>query len=481
MATANPILKPEADDQPVDIRRPIRLTPPPAPKPGELQLTDDFWPLLTQKGRYKVYFGGRGAGKSLSIAKALIWLAARVKMRVLCTREIQHTIKESVHASFRKCIEEMGYSDLFTITHEGIRSNAGAEFIFMGLRSHSAEIKSLHAIDIAWVEEAQAVSEDSWDNLTNTIRKINATDVDTQIWVSFNPFKEDQHTYKLFVKGRESIERNYPGSYVKLVNWDRNPWFVNCGLEVERQAAIARIDESVDEAGKMEAYLRVLHLWEGRVKSLPGGNFFSLTSMLINGLPAATPNHPTFVFATMDSAMKSGRENDGCGIVYWAVDIHNVCEYPLYILDWEYKQVDGAFLAEHLPTVVQNLEFYARECGALQGSKGIHIEDQSSGIILLQQAVNMGIEARAIESRLMMMGKSERCLNVSSYVHLGQVKITERAFVKRVTYKGESKNHLLDQVLSFSASVKEASNVADDLRDAWAYGIAIGLGSPNEV
>ena len=81
----------------------------------------------------------------------------------------------------------------------------------------------------------------------------------------------------------------------------------------------------------------------------------------------------------------------------------------------------------------------------------------------------------------MMMGKSERCLNVSSYVHLGQVKITQRAFERRVTYKGESKNHLLDQVLGFSASVKEAQNVADDLRDAWAYGIAIGLGSANEV
>jgi hypothetical protein len=203
--------------------------------------------------------------------------------------------------------------------------------------------------------------------------------------------------------------------------------------------------------------------------------------MLVNGLAAATPNHPTFVFATMDSAMKTGRENDGCAVVYWAVDIHNVCEHPLYILDWDYKQIDGALLATYLPTVAQNLEVYAQECGALQGSKGVHIEDQSSGIILLQQAVNMGIEARAIESRLMMMGKSERCLNVSSYVHLGQVKITERAFVKRITYKGESKNHLLDQVLSFSASVKEAQNVADDLRDAWAYGIAIGLGSPAEV
>lgn len=483
MATPSPIpFEVPLDDQPVDIRRPITLFPPTAPKSGELQLTDDFLPLLTQRGRYKVYYGGRGAGKSLSIAKTLIWLAARTKIRILCTREIQHTIKESVHASLKKCIEEMGYSDLFTITHEGIRSSAGAEFIFMGLRSHSTEIKSLHAIDICWVEEAQAVSEDSWDNLTNTIRKISATDVDTQIWVSFNPFKEDQHTYKLFIKGKESIERNYPGSYVKLVNWDRNPWFVNCGLEIERQAALARIEEAVDEAGKSEAYLRVLHIWEGRVKSLPGGNFFSLGSMLVNGAAVKTPWHPTYVFVTLDTNVKSGQQRDGCGIVYWAVDVHNVCEYPLYILDWDYKQMDAAFLEDYMGgTVYPILEAYAKETGALMGAKGAHIEDAVSGSVLLQQCHRNGWEARSIQSKLMMMGKTERCLNVSSFVHLGQVKLTERAFLKRVTYKGESKNHLLDQVLGFQAAVKEDNAAQDDLRDAWAYGIATALGDAEDA
>ena len=470
-------------EAPVDIRRPIRLKPPPPPKVGELQLTDDFWPLLTQKGRYKVYYGGRGAGKSLSIAKALIWLAARVKIRVLCTREIQHTLKESVHASLRSCIEDMGYSDLFTVTNEGIRSRVGAEFIFMGLRSHSAEIKSLHAIDIVWVEEAHAVSEQSWDNLTKTIRKIKADDADPQIWVSFNPYEEKSdkgvtnHTYALFVTGKESIERNYPGSYVKLVNWDRNPWFVNCGLETERQADIARIDECVDEAGKMEAYLRVLHIWEGRIRKLPGGNYFSLNSMLVGGKAAPTPRHPTYVFAVIDTANKTGAANDGCAVVYCACDANDVCEYPLYILDWDYKQIDGAMLETWLPTVYQNLEFYAKETQALQGAKGVHIEDQQSGTVLIQQALNHEWEAYPIKSKLTAMNKSARCLNVSSYVHLGQVKITERAFNKRVTFKGETKNHLLDQVLSFSASVKEQKDAHDDMRDAWAYAITIALGN----
>lgn len=472
--------EPQLDDAPVDIRRPIKLAAPPLAEKGELQLTDDFWPLLTQQGRYKVYYGGRGAGKSQSIGKALLWLAVRVKIRVLCTREIQRTISESVHASLRAAIDDMGYTDQFTVTNSSIKSKIGSEFIFMGLRAAPAEIKSLHGINIVWVEEAQAVSELSWDNLTKTIRKIKDSDADTEIWVSFNPFEEKDATYKLFVTGKNAIERHFPGSYVKLVNWDRNPWFAVCGLEAERQADIARIEECVDDAGKMEAYLRVMHIWEGRVHKLPGGNFFSLNSMLVDGAPAKTPWHPTSVFVVMDTHMKTGKERDGCGIVYFAVDVHGVCDYPLYILDWDYIQIDGAFLENYMPSVYATLEKYAKDTAALQGSSGAHVEDASSGTVLLQKAYENGWAASAIESKLMMMGKSERCFNISNFVHTGQVKITEYAYNKRVTFKGETKNHLLDQVLSFSASVKEDAKVWDDVRDAWAYGIAIGLSSPDK-
>jgi PBSX family phage terminase large subunit len=476
MAAAMPLLDPFVE-QPVDIRRPITLKTPPPPQPGELQLTEDFLPLLNRPARYKVYYGGRCAAKSESMARALVWLAARTKIRVLCTREIQKTIAESVHKNLCACIESMGYSRYFTITQAAIRSSAGAEFIFMGLRSDPAEIKSLHAINIVWVEEGQAVSKLSWDILTKTVRKVKESDPEPQIWVSFNPFEEDDHTYKLFVIGKRSIEEHFPGSYVKYVNWDRNPWFEASGLNAERLADIARIDEAVDEAGRTEAYLRVMHIWEGRVHRLPGGNFFSLSSMLVNGLPAELPNHPTYVFATMDTAMKTGMERDGVGVVYWALDIHNVCEYPLYILGWDYRQIDGALLETWLPSVLEILEDFAKQTAALQGARGVHIEDQGSGSVLIQQGINHGWPTHAIKSKLTGMGKAERCLDVSSYVHLGQVKMTQAAFDQRVTYKGETKNHLLDQVLSFNASVKEKTNVADDLRDAWCYGIAIGLGN----
>jgi hypothetical protein len=464
----------DPDDVPVDIFRPRRLVRPPPPAPGELQLTDDFMPLLTRQARYKVYYGGRGSAKSTSVAKALIWLAARVKIRVLCTREIQKSIAESVHAMLRAEIENMGYADYFRVTQNSIKSTMGSEFIFMGLRSDVSEIKSTYGINIVWVEEAQAVSEFSWDILTKTIRK--TSDTPPEIWVTFNAFEEDDATYKLFVKGKKSIERHFPGSYVKLVNWDRNPWFPE-DLELERQADLSRIEDAVDEGGRMSARMRVEHIWEGRIHRLPSGSFFSLGSMLIDGRAAGMPLHPTCVFATIDTAMKTGQENDGCGVVYWAVDLHNVCEYPLYILDWEYKQIDGALLINWLPSVFQKLDYYANECKAIAGTRGAHIEDKSSGTILLQQALNLGLEAYPIESKLTAMGKSERCLDVSGYVHLGQVKLTEFARAKTVNYKGVDKNHLVAQIVGFDAAVKVDRNAQDDLLDAFSYGLALAFGN----
>lgn len=475
-----PLIEPWLDGERIDIRRPCVLTPPPPPEPGQIQLTDDFWRLLSGPAAFKVFYGGRGGAKSISIALALIYLAVRCRVRVLCTREIQKTIAESVHATLRWAIERLGYREFFHITQTGIRCRStGSEFIFMGIRSNTAEIKSLHNINIVWVEEAQAVLEDSWTTLSNTVRKINDDDPEPEIWVSFNPLDPDDYTYKWFVLGKEGIEKYFPGSFVCQVNWDRNPWFITSGLEKKRQADLGRIDDAVDEAGKMEAYMRVLHVWEGQLKSLPSGNFFSLGSMLVGGKAAEMPFRPSFVFATMDTAMKTGQANDGCAVIYWAVDIHRICPFPLYILDWDYKQIDGAFLAGYMPGVFQTLEHYAEQTQALHGSRGAKIEDKQSGTILIQQCENFGWKGTAVDSKMVNMGKVERCLDVSGYVHLGRVKLTATAYEKRIRYKGEHKNHLLSQVLGFNASVKPKPNEQDDLRDAWCYGIAAVLGNPN--
>ena len=131
-----------------------------------------------------------------------------------------------------------------------------------------------------------------------------------------------------------------------------------------------------------------------------------------------------------------------------------------------------------MPAVFQRLEQLARECRATYGHVGAHIEDRNSGTILLQQAQRRGLRAGAIQSRLTAMGKDERALSVSGYVHRGLVKYTDHAFHKVQVYKNISRNHLVDQVESFRLGDRR-SHREDDLLDSFCYGIALAFGDEN--
>ena len=149
---------------------------------------------------------------------------------------------------------------------------------------------------------------------------------------------------------------------------------------------------------------------------------------------------------------------------------------PLVILDWDIDQIEGAVLESWLPSVFSRLERLARLCGARMGSIGAFIEDKSAGTILLQQALRRGMPAQPIDSKLTAVGKDERAMSVSGYVHRGRVKYSAPAFHKTTTYKGHSRNHLLDQVESFRIGAKDSKR-EDDLLDAFCYGIAMALGN----
>ncbi len=96
--------------------------------------------------------------------------------------------------------------------------------------------------------------------------------------------------------------------------------------------------------------------------------------------------------------------------------------------------------------------------------------------ILVQQALRRQMPARAIGSKLTAMGKDERAISVSGYVHRELIKYTDRAFEKTVVYKQRSRNHLLDQVESFRIG-DLGSDREDDLLDTFCYGIALALGN----
>ena len=205
-----------------------------------------------------------------------------------------------------------------------------------------------------------------------------------------------------------------------------------------------------------------------------GVAFFSREKLLVDGQPVPPPGRCDSVFAVIDTAIKTGTDNNGTAVTFFGYDKHAAS--PLVILDWDIEQIEGAVLEGWLPRVFSKLEELARLCGARMGSIGAFIEDKSAGMILLQQAVRRQMPAQAIDSKLTSLGKDERAMSVSGYVHRGMVKYTERAFDKTVVYKRHSRNHLLDQVESFRIGDR-TSDREDDLLDTFCYGIALALGN----
>lgn len=127
--------------------------------------------LFNTKWRHIVYHGGRGSGKSTAVAYSLLLRGRQTKLRILATREYQNSISDSVHKLLKDLIEKHGFTD-YIVQNDTIKNTiTGTEFIFKGLKKDSQAIKSLEGIDIAWVEEAQSITESSIDILIPTIRK----------------------------------------------------------------------------------------------------------------------------------------------------------------------------------------------------------------------------------------------------------------------------------------------------------------------
>lgn len=226
--------------------------------------------------------------------------------------------------------------------------------------------------------------------------------------------------------------------------------------------------------------------WAALYDQMPrpaGGSFFNIEHLLVAGRAVRAPLHCDAVFATIDSATKTGKQNDGTGVLYWALNKTAllpgadpaIIGHPLTVLGWDLVQIEGALLEAWLPGVFRQLEEHARNCGARAGNIGAWVEDKSSGMILLQQAQHRGMNANAIESGLTAMGKVERAIDVSGYVNRGLVKLSEQAYDQTTVYKGVSRNHLTSQVLSLRIGSKDTGD--DDLLDCFTYGIALAIGN----
>ncbi len=208
--------------------------------------------FLFDPHRYKVARGGRGSTKSWSFARAILLLGAYKTLRVLCTREVQKSIKDSVHKLLSDQIKLLALESLYAVTEVSIKGRKNnTEIIFSGLSDQTADsIKSFEGIDICWVEEAHVVSKKSWDILIPTIRKIGS-----EIWISYNPDLESDETHQRFTIHPPEDCINV------LINWRDNPWW-NAVLEAERVYCLKNDPDNYD------------NIWEGQCKPAVEGAIY---------------------------------------------------------------------------------------------------------------------------------------------------------------------------------------------------------------
>lgn len=221
--------------------------------------------LLEGEADYRGAYGGRGSAKTFSFAKVLAYYGAARKLRIVCGREIQLTITESVFFEVKNAIESCPYlTQEYEVGRSFIRSKIGTEFLFKGLRHNIPEIKGLGQIDYFWIDEAESVSEESWRELIPTIRKEGS-----EIWASWNPKDPGSYVQKLFFTDNDApIDPDAPEDErlaVKKsvnVNWRDNPWFP-AKLNRERLRSLKEDDEDVYK-----------HIWEGEFLIVTGRMVF---------------------------------------------------------------------------------------------------------------------------------------------------------------------------------------------------------------
>ena len=262
----------------------------------EIELPEKLHFLLTESARFKIIFGGRGGGKTESIARVLLIFAAQMRLRIACFREIQNSIEESSYSTLKNCIMDM-WPDGSWIFEWDIQAatiisrRTGSEFIFSGLRYKIESIKSLARIDIAWVDEARICSKTTLDKLSPTIRGMMKRDQDTgelktaggpfgkgpELWFSFNPELESDEIYKRaiklkdkyypdFIKNEETGEMERYAIIVK-VSYRDNKFFPE---DLRQQMAVAKAAADGDEGDT-----DYLHVWEGHTKQVLEGAVYA--------------------------------------------------------------------------------------------------------------------------------------------------------------------------------------------------------------
>lgn len=198
--------------------------------------------------------------------------------------------------------------------------------------------------------------------------------------------------------------------------------------------------------------------------------------------PVEAPDGCDMIYFILDTAVKSGQEHDGVACTFFARSgkaVHD--EWPLIVVDWFVISLQASLQTAWLPEMLKRGEELALDCGAVYGFRGGFIEDRATGSLLIQQGQQPERQwpVYGITEKLVMLGKTERCVNAQPHVYAGQVKFSRYAYEKTMTWKGSTKNHLLHQVLNFTPATKD--KMPDDALDTFTYGVAIGLGNAQAI
>lgn len=271
-----------------------------------LDIPAKMLPFWTQAKRHKIARGGRGGAKSHSIAQLLVARGMERRQRWLCAREVQKSIRDSVHKLLADTIHRMGVGEYWEVQRDVIKGSNGSEFLFTGLRDHTVDsVKSYEGCDGCWIEEAHSVTERSATVLVPTIRKPGS-----ELWWSYNPDQAEDYVHQM-------AERGGDDTLVVDINWRDNPWFP-AELEGERLKLQAINDDLYQ------------HVWEGQCRSVAGLLFKRHWFKFYDALPAEL----NLYLASDYAVTPDGGDWTEHGV--WGMDANG----ELYAVDWWSGQTD---------------------------------------------------------------------------------------------------------------------------------------------
>lgn len=355
--------------------------------------------LLTEKSRYKVLHGGRGSAKTESVGRALIIKAMEKKIRVLCARQTQASMSDSVHRVLSDIIHELGLEWFFTITRDSIRGLNGTDFFFKGIKQNVAEIKSTKGVNICWCEEADSITDESWDVLIPTIRE-----PESEIWITFNPNMKSDATYQRFVV-------NKPENCITVeMNYTDNPFFPDV------------LREEMEFCKKLN-YPKYEHIWLG-IPNAEAGNLIKMSMFQRYKQP---PERFDGLFITCDTAFSEKKSADNSAFL-----LGGVKDKQKYILDLYCKKVTFVDLCRDLKSFYLNA---IQKYGHSNNLDAIYIENKASGISLIQQLRAEGLPILELTPTVhnevlkkdIVADKYTRFLEIEAELDSGNVSIPESA------------------------------------------------------